>query len=402
MADDRARRILMIWEQGGGWGHVSRLAPVARSLRAMGHDVTFVARTPALLARLAPGLEVLPLPATLPPGPPDSPLETWADLLARIGWGSEADLQTALGAWLGLFDEQSPDVLVLDHAPTALLAAQARSIPVVALGTGFASPPDVSPWPAVAPDATTDNAADMNARAKRETVLLDIVNHVMTHHAASPLTHLAELFNARVKDRIVTSWPELDHFGPRPEIQFAGTWSDTLGDRPGWPRGRGPRTFLYLKRFHALAPLLQLLGASGLPVLGHIDGIDTNDLPSPMPPSMRIVTDPVDMEWAAEQADLAVTHAGHGATAALLLGGVPLLLIPQSVEQYLLSRKVVALGAGQLASPKAPDQLAAGLQRLLTDLRYTQAAATFGKRHGRVPPARLAELAAERIVAAAN
>ena len=37
-------RIFIAWELGGGMGHIQRLYPVAKGLRARGHEVVFAVR----------------------------------------------------------------------------------------------------------------------------------------------------------------------------------------------------------------------------------------------------------------------------------------------------------------------------------------------------------------------
>ena len=78
--------------------------------------------------------------------------------------------------------------------------------------------------------------------------------------------------------------------------------------------------------------------------------------------------------------------AGHGTSAALLRAGKPMLTIPLVVEQFLTARRIVSLGAGQLASADAPAQAAQGLERIVNDPRFREAAAGVARRHARFDP----------------
>ena len=68
------------------------------------------------------------------------------------------------------------------------------------------------------------------------------------------------------------------------------------------------------------------------------------------------------------QADLLVTHAGHGAVMAALSHGVPMLCLPPGADQPLNAAKVAALGLGEVMPTTASvDDIRGGVARLLTD-----------------------------------
>lgn len=392
-------RFLMIWEQGGGWGHIGRIAPLARGLLCRGHEVVLAVQDPERVAARLPGARVLPLPAVArPPARPRLPMADYSDLLFNIGWHGDAELGRLTEAWLTLFDAVAPAAVVIDHSPTALLAAQARPWPRVLLSTGFTRPPDLSPPPGLLPDGAPVGAEERRAA---EAELVARANVVLAGWGVTPLDHLTQIF-ARVEMDILATWPELDHHGPRATIEYAGVWHDPIGSRPDWPAGTGPRVFLYLKDFPARAALLHMLRRSGLPVLACLPGADSAARSSLTSDTLRVVEGPVDLTWAAEACGLAVLNAGHGASALLLRAGTPLLQIPLVVEQFLLARRVVEMGAAQIALPDAPAQIAEGLQRLLTDPRFTRAAEAFGRRHADFDEGRAVEDLVDRIEAVAE
>lgn len=371
-------RLLVAWEQGGGWGHIARFAPVVRGLLGRGHDVIVAARDAERTSPRVPGARVSALPVTGRPA--ESPVArpaSLADILHNVGWHSAAELERLTAGWLELMDDVKPDVMVMDFSPTALLASQARPSRRVLLSTGFTSPPDVSPLPSLLPEKDAARAAES---AAREEAILDRVNGVLEAHGANPLEHLFQLFR-RVDHDVLATYPELDHYGARRGVTYSGVWADTLGERVKWPAGRGPRVFAYLKAFPALDALLHMLGRSGLPVLAYLSDVSAETRRRAAGPSVRIVDTPVDLEWAARRSELAILNAGHGASAAMLLAGTPMLEIPLALEQFHVARRVAELGAGQVAAPESPDQIAQGLQRLLTDPRFERNAAAFRERH---------------------
>jgi UDP:flavonoid glycosyltransferase YjiC (YdhE family) len=113
--------------------------------------------------------------------------------------------------------------------------------------------------------------------------------------------------------------------------------------------------------------------------------------------NLRVVCEPVDLERAARLCGLAILNAGHGATSAMLREGTPILAIPLHLEQFLVARRMVATGSGQIASQGAADQIGAALQRLLVDPRFGRSARVFADRYAGFDPAGQLERVVERI-----
>ena len=74
---------------------------------------------------------------------------------------------------------------------------------------------------------------------------------------------------------------------------------------------------------------------------------------------------PLKMPAVSGGADLAIFGAGHGTAAAMLLGGVPMILVPRNAEQVLLARNIVHLGAGAAVTPQGSEGLGSLLARFV-------------------------------------
>ena len=102
--------------------------------------------------------------------------------------------------------------------------------------------------------------------------------------------------------------------------------------------------------------------------------------------NLRISTDPVETSRVLNDADLAITYGGHGLTAAFLLAGKPLLLLPGQLEQYLLARRIEEIGAGLLVDPEQPaSDLPSKLQRLAVDPIFAANAQAFARKYAAFP-----------------
>ena len=71
------------------------------------------------------------------------PTCTFAQILHNCGFGDAAELATMAEAWRKLYDFVRPDLIIFDHAPTALLASAGYPVRRALIGTGFFSPPDL-------------------------------------------------------------------------------------------------------------------------------------------------------------------------------------------------------------------------------------------------------------------
>ena len=131
------------------------------------------------------------------------------------GWESTPRLWGLVQAWGNLFRLFRPAVVVLDYAPTALLAARILRLPCALLGTGFELPPletPLGPFPGFVAPAENARAADAQA--------LESANRVLEAYQAAPLAALCDLF--RTECRWLTTFAELDQYGPRVRGTYVG------------------------------------------------------------------------------------------------------------------------------------------------------------------------------------
>lgn len=374
-------RLLFAWELGSNFGHVSRMLPVALALRARGHEIVFALREPPRGAVvLKPhGFAMLQAPVWLGRTGPQVAAPNFAGMLQRCGYDSATSLSGLIAGWSRLYALTRPDLVLLDHAPTAALAARLARIPCVRLGSGWFAPPDVTPLPLTEPWRRIDPAVPAAAEAQ----VLAAINGVMAAAGRPPLHRVTQIF--ALEADVLTTFPELDHYGARPGLRYWGpTGLPVASAPPSWPAGDGPRVFGFVDAAYAgFDALLQQLPTLGFPVL-----VYARDLPEAKARllstgSVRVVTQPVDLARTVREAALVLCHAGHGTVCEALLAGVPLLLLPRQSEQRWLCDRVRALGAAQMliaAKGRSPD-FAAAIRDMLARPAYAEAAGRFARRH---------------------
>lgn len=366
--------ILLAWELGGNWGHVSRDLPVLRRLQAEGHDVRYAVRdatiAPSLCASIGIRCVAAPHAAAIRRMPRG--LAGYGAILFADGFGDAAMLEQRLAGWMRLFAEHETDVVVSDHAPAALLAARVAGIRSVAFGSGFEIPPDA----ALLPSFSVDGAQDEAARRFTEGLVLFNVNRVLRDQGAPSLQRLAQVFQGR--RNVLTTVAELDHCGARPDATYAGPVQDLPGSMAASWRTTRPRALVYLRGISPVVDrVLQALEAIGAEVIAVVP--EMGRLPQ-LRADLQVFRQPISFDGLIETADLVIA-SGAGTATTALLAGVPVLVLPANAEQAMLARRVEETGAGMAVGAQTAATVSDAIHRLLNDADFRTAARMFAAKY---------------------
>ena len=376
-------RILLVWQLGGNLGHIMPLRTLGRGLRERGHDVTFAFEDMRGAAQLiAEGFPVVQAPVLRSDNPelPRHPI-SYPEMLFHCGFADAPALTAAVRAWRALYRMLAPDLIVFDHAPVALLAARSIGIPRVVVGTGFCSPPRVAPMPTIRPweHISTERLERSEQRA------LDTANAVMRALGGEPLHFFHDLFD--VEENILATLPELDHYGARDGVRYWGPiYEAEDGHEPRWPSDQGTKVFVYLRPSSpAFEPLAQSLRKEqNLSSLWFAPGLPAETCRALGSESLSFVVAPVRIASVVARAGLAILGAGHGTCAAMMLGGIPTLLVPTNAEQRLLARLMEFHGfAAELARYQC--ELTSPVARFSTNKALADATAKRYERYRQQP-----------------
>lgn len=261
-----------------------------------------------------------------------------------------------------------------DHSPTALLAARFLDICRVQVGNGFELPPLVRPFPSIRPWESIAGTLLEHS----ETMTLAAINAVAKIYRGKPLEQMTDLFD--LNGFTLASFSELDHYGVRPGINYAGPiYPSHHGQKVNWPTGSGPRIFAYLRpSVPGFALIMAALKQSRARVVCVVPGAGKPLIDAFSTGSVCIYRDPVDLGLLIGDMDLGISYGGIGTVAPLLLGGVPVLLTPQSVEQYLFCSRVESLGAGLvLRDTRSQQAIQDALTLMLVEPSFRVAAKSF-------------------------
>ena len=371
-------RVLLAWELGGGFGHLAPLRALARELRGRGHDCVFAVRElEAAEDFLEPGLGAV-VQAPLRLSPIRNPLRvqvSYASLLHNTGFDDAIALAARLRAWHEIVQRYACDLLLTDHAPSAIAAAHGIGLPALQQGSGFTVPPSTHPYPLFQPDPRANPALLAHNEAEVSGVLaaayarlgIDAPNslqQVLDHAQPALLTYA-----------------ELDHYGARLHGSYLGLPDQAKGATPSWPPGDGPRLFAYLRPSRQLPALLTALQRLPARVLLRIGGATAASLREFERPGFCIVDEAVNLQLAARDCDGFINYAAHGTAAEMLLAGKPGLLLPETIEQSLMAMRVQQLGAAIIVPVRGDFNLSAALRQLIDDTAMQRAAQAFAQRH---------------------
>jgi len=303
---------------------------------------------------------------------------SYLHVLKNQGLAHPAGLSGRFKAWMALYEMWQPDLIVSDHSPTAVFAAQHYpGAKRVMAGNGFMIPPDQHPFQAfpIAPHFTRE------ALLEEEQEFLDQhVNPLMQTVGGPHYDRLCDAF--KVDARWICQFRETDHYPNREASNHFGTGFSQGGESPVWPSGQGCKLFAYLKPHRDLAELLNLIRPLGLPTLVKGDQLPDNIEQHFSGPSIRFVDKLQNMVEVASNCDLAITNGNPTTTAQFLLAGKPALMLPLHVEQLISSKAIEGIGCGIAVDylQEQPFSYPAAMTQLTTPgNRYRQAAQDFAE-----------------------
>jgi hypothetical protein len=357
-------RVLFCWELGNGLAYMGAMALMTRAVSKAGHEVLFAGRNLTHAERLL-GDQIPFYQAPTHVTPPRLVLPrpmTFADVLINLGYSNHASVVSRVRAWRNLFKLVQPDIVRCTHAPGALLAARGTGIRSIAAGIGFLVPPAKSPLPLL---RTWVEQADPGRMAAREQALLESMNQGLAAIAAPRLATVAALY-AEADIRMLSTYPELDDYGPRDDVRYVGNFQPGTGAAPVWTDMPGKRIFAYLDPGEAIPMVLKVLAGTGQPVLAYLPHAPEELVKLYAAGNLRLMDRPLDLARTAALCDLGVSHGGHNIVGSFLAAGKPQLVLPNMFPERLTGSKVAGYGVG-VVSGWDEAEISEKLTRLLQE-----------------------------------
>lgn len=371
--------ICFTWELGQGYGHLVRYRALIHELLEHRHAVSFIAKEPARARQVFAGMAVKVVPIEsgyTPPAERLVRLNSFPEILHDFGFRRPATLRRQLEPWLGILDTLQPDVLIVDHSPTALVAARIRGLRVISSGNGFTVPPRVIPMP---PLRYWSGRGREQLRG-HEQLVLTTCNTVLREHGAEPLAAVAELFAADAE--WILSFPELDHYPGREGAEYLGSFAAAgFGEPPRWQTLDGPKLFAYLSVTTLTAELVAALRACHANLCIHAPGLASSEFARLERERTIVATEPVDLKIVASLADGVITNGSLNSVAGFLAAGLPQLALPSNLERHMVGRRLELTGGGLMTRWREPERLADKLRAVISDRSFRRNAERFAARY---------------------
>ncbi len=372
-------RVAFCWELGQGFGHLTPYLALIRRLIERGDAVYYLAKEVASARNVFKELPVEVIefkPDFTPPAERIHAVDSYPEILHNCGFQDANVLFQRVNKLADAISKIGPDVLVVDFAPTAMVANVGLGLPIIAGGSGFQIPPRTTPmprfryWQGIA-DATL---------ALNEDRVLAVINKVLARLGLATAESIAALL--RTDGEWLTTFRELDCYGPRDGARYLGTFPpEQFGQAPAWPNEVGTRVFAYLSAGPAARTSLRALQDFGAAVCLVGYDLKPGEKEDFDPSQVQMIDTLVDVTSASREAALVVHNGNLNTTAASLLCGTPQLAIPTTAERYLNARRLELLGAGLAAPQEKPGDIPAKIRALITERQYTRAALHFSENY---------------------
>ena len=378
------KNVALIWELGAGLYHVDQLKPIYRAVQ------TEEELTPKLLVK-SPQL------FSESNGFSDSDVYAcpkynhalrnfttfhYADILFTVGYHSPHTLISLINAWLVLLRSLEIKFAVTDYSPTAILACRILGIPVLTIGGGYFTPPNIPSCPFLVPQNLLSNQTLVTQSRRREEHVLHNVNTVLTSFQKATVASIGEIYSQA--QHMVMELKSVDNYGTHRAAKDIYVGALRSGDAKtarmdkdlkgcfdlqqyGFATMSQPTVFVYIKShtkyFKAFMDAVREL--DHINWLVFVSSPDKNQ-ELPKYAHCYFSTKPLPVEEILPQVDAVMCHAGRGTIMQSLLQKKPLCLMPEQLEQMVNTTTLCNQGvATRISSTFCAQDLKQQISKLL-------------------------------------
>jgi UDP-N-acetylglucosamine transferase subunit ALG13 len=274
--------------------------------------------------------------------PPQYSSPNYAHIMLRCGWQNTKCAYDLVLSWLQTLEKLKPEIVFIDYAPTAAIAAKLLNIPFLFLGNGFEFPPAEYPFPSILPNQKVTHKELINWHNQLQETL-DLVCKKISK-SQRPF-NLKDIFQSQ--HGLIIAHPMLDHYiGRKTKVHFLPILAEIDSDdiSPSSFEVK-PSIFIYL---HADTPnLLESLRvlSKDFNIEGYIPNLPSAQLNALRFIGINISAKPVQVSKIMAKCQLIICHCGIGTVGHAIALAKPLILIPTQIEQSLLAHHLCLLGA---------------------------------------------------------
>lgn len=340
------RRILFCWELGEDYGHLGKILALTNAFTDRSIEFYIASKDLSSASKInwPANVKLIQAPIWLRSNKLALKASSYAEILLYKGYDSYRHLKILADAWSAIFDLVSPDVILFDYSPSALLAASNLSIPKIIISNPYLTP---------APGTSTINLTpgsdfDESKAAEIHQWVINTINSVRHDYHSPPIEAIGDLFIADAT--FLSGFSETDYFGAyRSNVTYCGAaLATSIGTQdPRWKPGFSKKSIAYLKhRDPRSSIILQILASMQARTLCFYSESKLEDIKEFSDSSLIVSNIPFNLTDAYGEAGAIICHGGQGVVNEALNRGIPLILVPTQAEQYFISEKIKMMGMG--------------------------------------------------------
>ena len=340
------RKILFCWELGEDYGYLGKILALTQEF-ADDPCIFYVASKDLSASSKIDwpaNVRFVQAPIWLRSNPLALKASSFAEILLYKGYDSYRHLKMLTDAWVAIFDFVSPDIILFDHAPTALLAASGLTTPKIIISNPYLTP---------APGTSTISLIplphfDGTKAAEIHQWVINIINQIRQDYRATPITAIGDLFIADAT--FLSGFSETDYFNAyRSDAIYCGSaLTVPIGTQdPIWTPGLSQKYFAYLKhRDPRSREILKTLASMEARTLCFYSDCRPDDIKEFANSSVKVSNMPFNLTKAYQEMAVLICQGGQGVINEALYRGIPLILVPTQAEQFFVADKIKTMGNG--------------------------------------------------------
>lgn len=378
MPQSQKKHITLVWELGGGLGHLYRLHTIGSALYERGFEISYIlpfhAQALGAMQDEAKKIVVAPIKHT-PNALAFSNRLNFSETLCNFSYSHSETFIALSKEWEFCIDDLGPDLIITDYAPTAVFMAHCLSIPCVMIGSGFSSPAIAKPMPVYA-NVTHD--VDVARFLKVEESVVQVLNDVNKRYDKKSFDSVGDIFS-QVNHTYLCVDPSLDHYpnrrlsnkqsyiGPIGNLintPYVGSEIDTLFESA--EKQNQKVVLIYLnKNYSHLRQVFAQLSGKPIHVLAYCKEIDPLIKNYYSNTSTLFTEQALNLSEIVSRVDVLIHHGGINLSHLGMMQTKPQCLLPRYDEQTMTAKNLETQNLAKLLWQNGPDK---NLYRLVTEV----------------------------------